>query len=90
MFFIQKPVSPRLLDYSSRNQWSRILLPMQETSIPDPGGFPYALEQLSLCVHNYWACVLGPWSYNYWAHMAQLVKALCPRTRALQQDKPLQ
>ena len=30
-----------------------------------------------------------PGSYNHWAHMQQLLKAVHPRTCALQQEKPL-
>jgi len=44
---------------------------------------------------------LNPWSgkiphatehlgHNYWAHVLQTLKPVCPRTRALQREKPLQ
>ena len=40
--------------------------------------------------HNYWACSLEPRSWNYWAHVPQLLKPEHPRARTLQQEKPLQ
>ena len=39
---------------------------------------------------NYRACALEPRSHNYWAHMPQLLKPVCPRACALQQEKPHQ
>ena len=40
--------------------------------------------------HNYWACALESMSCNYQAHVLQLLKAIWPRTCALQQEKSLQ
>ena len=40
--------------------------------------------------HNYGACALEPGSHNYWAHMLQLLKPVCPKAHALQQEKPPQ
>ena len=37
--------------------------------------------------YNYWACALETKSYNYRAHVLQLLKPTCPRTCALQQEK---
>ena len=37
---------------------------------------------------SYWA--QQPGSHNYWAHMPELLKPVCLRTHALQQEKPLQ
>ena len=43
-----------------------------------------------VCDHNYWTYALEPESRNYWAHMPLLLKAVCLRDRALQQERPLQ
>ena len=51
---------------------------------------PTCHRTTKLMCPNHWACVLKPRSQNYWAHMLQLLKPICPRTCALQQDKPLQ
>ena len=40
--------------------------------------------------HNYWACAPEPMSHNYWAHVPQLLKLMCPRAHAPQQEKPPQ
>ena len=42
------------------------------------------------CVHNYWACTPEPRSCNYWAHVPQLLKPVCPRAHAPQREKTLQ
>ena len=44
----------------------------------------------SLIRKDPWACALEPRSCNSWAHMPQLLKPSCPRTRAPQQEKTLQ
>ena len=36
--------------------------------------------------HNYWAWTLEPVHCNYWAHVQQLLKPVCPKA----QEKPLQ
>ena len=62
-------------------QWWRNHLPMQETWV-------WSLIQEDLTtkpMHNYWASALEPGSLNYWAHVLQLLKPLCPRTHAPQQ-----
>ena len=40
--------------------------------------------------HNYWACGLEPRKHNYWVHVSQILKTVCSRAHALQQEKPLQ
>ena len=40
--------------------------------------------------YNCWACAPEPGGHNYWAHMLQLLKPVCPRARASQQEKPWQ
>ena len=40
--------------------------------------------------YNYWACAPEPGSHNYWAHMPELLKPMCPRAHVLQQEEPLQ
>ena len=72
-------------------QWLRILLPMQGTRVwalvqEDPTCRGAAKPMR----HNDWACALEPVSHNYWAHVLQLLKPVCSRARALQQEKPLQ
>ena len=42
-----------------------------------------------LMCHSYWACAPEPGSRNCWAHVL-LLKPMCPRASALQQEKPLQ
>ena len=79
-------------------QWLRIRLPMQETWVR-------ALVQEDLTCrgatkpvrHNCWACALEPASHSYWARVPQLLspraettEARAPRSRAPQQEKPLQ
>ena len=61
-------------------QWLRIHLPMQGTRVralvredPTCRGAPKPM------CRNYWACTLEPASHNYWAHMPQLLKPVCPR-----------
>ena len=44
------------------------------------GKIPQAAEQLSLCTRA--------WNCNYRTHVPQLLKPTCPRTCALQQEKP--
>ena len=39
---------------------------------------------------NYWACALEPRSWDYWAHVPQILKPVRPRACALKQKKPLQ
>ena len=41
-------------------------------------------------LRNDCGCALEPRSRNYWAHMSQLQKPVCPRACALQKQKPLQ
>ena len=41
-------------------------------------------------VHNYWACVLESRSWNFWAHVSQLLKPELNRACAPQQESPLQ
>ena len=38
--------------------------------------------------HNYWVCALEPRSRDYWAHVPQLLRPVCPRARALQKGRP--
>ena len=38
--------------------------------------------------HNYQTCALQPESRNYWAHMLQLLKPVCPRAHAPQEKPP--
>ena len=40
--------------------------------------------------HNCWACALEPGNHNCWAHVLHILKLLCPRVRAPQQEKPQQ
>ena len=69
-------------------QWLRIHLPMQGTQVQSlVQKTPHGAEQLSPHNPNYWACALEPAS-NYWVHVPQLRKPKCPRTCALQQEKP--
>ena len=67
-------------------QWWRIHLPMQEMQVPRPGpgrhhmlqsNWDHAPQPVSLCSRA--------GSHNYWAHVMQLLKPLCPRARAQQQ-----
>ena len=63
---------------------------MQGTQVRTRSGMiPHVVEHLSL-LHNYWASVLEPRSYNYWVHVLQILKPMHPRTSALQQEKPTQ
>ena len=43
----------------------------------------------SVC-HNSSACALEPASRTYWARALQLLKPMCPRAHASQQEKPPQ
>ena len=70
--------------------------------IPDPGRSHMHLrshisnQDLTCCGttkpmnHNYSVCVMEPGNCNYWAHVPQLLKPVCPRAHALQLEKPLQ
>ena len=40
--------------------------------------------------YNYWVCALEPRSHNYWTHVLQLLKPVCPTAPGLQQEKPPQ
>ena len=58
-------------------QWLRICLPMQGTRVralvredPTCHGATNPMH------HNCWACALEPASYNYWAHVPQLLKPM--------------
>ena len=58
---------------------------------PLSGKIPHAWEQLSPWVATVeWACALEPKSRNYWAHVLQLLKPVCPKAQALQEEKPPQ
>ena len=56
-------------------QWLRIRLPMQGTRV---WGLvredPICHGATKPMCHNYWACVLEPVNYNYWAREPQLLK----------------
>ena len=39
---------------------------------------------------DYWACALRPRSQSSWAHVPQILKPVCPRANAPQQEKPPQ
>ena len=63
---------------------------MQETQIwssiqEDPTRFT---TTKSVC-RNYWAHDLELRSHDYWAQAQELLKPVCPRARATQQEKPL-
>ena len=40
--------------------------------------------------HKYWVCALEPGNHDYWAHTPQLLKPVCSKACALQQEKLLQ
>ena len=72
-------------------QWLRIRLPMQGTRVRA------LVREDSTCHgatkpvhHNCWACAPEPVSHNYWVRVPQLLKPVCPRACAPQQEKPLQ
>ena len=76
----------RMSEASLVAQWIRICLRMQETWVQslvweDPA---YQGAAKLMC-HNYRVCFLEPGSFN-----CKLLKPTCPRTHALQQDKPPQ
>ena len=69
-------------------QWWRICLSIQETWVQS------LIQEDPRCSgankpvhHSYWACTLETGNHNYWAHMPQLLKSMCPRASALQQKK---
>ena len=72
-------------------QWSRICLPVRETWVQALIWEALTCHRANNPVHhNYRACVLGPVSHNYCAHVPQLRKPEDPRACTLQQEKPPQ
>ena len=55
---------------------------------PWSGRIPQATEQLSSCPTTAEPVLLEPRNHNYPVHVPQLLKATCPRSCALQQEKP--
>ena len=51
---------------------------------------PTCLRATKPVHHNYEAHALEPRNPNCWAHKSQLLKTMCSRACALQQEKPLQ
>ena len=66
-------------------EWIRIHLPMQGTQVR-----LLVREDFICCgatepvCHNFRVCALEPTSHNYWAHVLQLLKPVCPRACAPQ------
>ena len=72
-------------------QWLRIRLPMQGTRVRAlVREDPTCRGATKPTSHNCWACALEPLSHNYWARVPQLLKPVCPRACAPQQEKPQQ
>ena len=76
-------------------QWLRIRLAMQGTRVRAPvREDPTCRGATKPVCHNYWACALESASYNYWAHMSQLLKSvhlepvLCKK-RSHRNEKPV-
>ena len=72
-------------------QWIRTFLLMQRTQVQS------LVQEDTTCHgttkpvhHNYWACILGLMNCSYWAHMPQLVRTVCLRACAPQQEKSAQ
>ena len=63
---------------------------MKGTRIQSLVGEDPTYQGASMPVCHYWACALEAGSYNYWAHMPQLLKPTSPGIHALPQEKPLQ
>ena len=57
---------------------------------PWSGKISHAVGVTKPVCHNYWACALEPVSCNCWAHVLQLLKPMCSRAHAPQQEKPPQ
>ena len=63
---------------------------MKGTWIQSLVGEDPTCQGASMPMCHYWACALEGGSYNYWAHMPQLLKPAHHRACAVQQDTPLQ
>ena len=57
-------------------------------STAGPGRFHMLWGNWAAC-HNFRVCTLEPMSHNYWAHVLQLLKPICPRACAPQQGEAI-
>jgi len=99
-YAIQSEARTELMVYENKipNNWAplgaqrwRVHLPVHRHRF-DPWSrrTARAAEPLSLCTTTTEPCALEPGSSNYWAHVPQRLKPMCPGARALLLEKPRQ